>query len=139
MAHCVTGAAAAAAARPHLVAPPAPRQRRFRLGRFKPALSIPGTWVVLAGTDPVRPSRCRCAAAVQQVQAQEVERQQSGGAAHAPNTRVAERYKPFLDGWDTGFVDTQEVPQGYWLECVQGAVPRDLCGTLFRWAAKARW
>lgn len=53
------------------------------------------------------------------------------------NTAVDEQYKPFLDEWDRGFVEGREEPEGYWLECVQGAVPADLCGTLFRCAGRA--
>ncbi|KAL4425965.1 hypothetical protein ABPG75_009981 [Micractinium tetrahymenae] len=48
------------------------------------------------------------------------------------NTAVDARYQPFLDEWDKGFVETQEEPEGYWMECVQGAVPQGLRGTLFR-------
>lgn len=36
------------------------------------------------------------------------------------------------DNWDRGFVEAQEQPEGYWMRCVQGAVPRELQGTLFR-------
>lgn len=60
-----------------------------------------------------------------------------GGDPSGPsqrNTAVDARYKPFLDEWDKGFVEAQEEPEGYWLECVQGAVPQGLRGTLFRCA-----
>lgn len=51
----------------------------------------------------------------------------------ARNTAVDVKYKPFLDAWDRGFVEAEEEPEGYFLEVVQGAVPRELHGTLFRW------
>lgn len=41
--------------------------------------------------------------------------------------------RPFLDEWDKGFVDAQEEPDGYWMEVVQGSIPQQLEGTLFRW------
>lgn len=56
----------------------------------------------------------------------------------ARNTAVDVKYKPFLDAWDRGFVDAEEEP-GYFLEVVQGQVPAELSGTLFRWAARGWW
>lgn len=56
----------------------------------------------------------------------------------ARNTAVDIKYKPFLDAWDRGFVDAEEEP-GYSLEVVQGQVPAELSGTLFRWAARGWW
>lgn len=53
------------------------------------------------------------------------------------NSAVDEMYKPFLDEWDRGFVEGREEAEGYFLECVQGEVPADLTGTLFRCAPKA--
>ncbi|EFN57655.1 hypothetical protein CHLNCDRAFT_50902 [Chlorella variabilis] len=48
------------------------------------------------------------------------------------NTRVDDQYKSFLDNWDRGFVDTEEEPEGYWMEAEFGQIPMDLHGTLFR-------
>lgn len=45
---------------------------------------------------------------------------------------VSDYYRPFLDEWDKGFVDAQEEPDGYWMEVVQGSIPQQLEGTLFR-------
>ena len=56
--------------------------------------------------------------------------QQGGGKPR--NTTVDEQYKPFLDEWDKGFVETEEDPEGYWMETVAGSLPRELEGTLFR-------
>jgi all-trans-8'-apo-beta-carotenal 15,15'-oxygenase len=46
--------------------------------------------------------------------------------------RVDPRYQQFLDNWDRGFIEAQEEPEGYYLEVVQGAVPPEIVGTLFR-------
>jgi len=48
------------------------------------------------------------------------------------NTAVDVRFKPFLDEWDKGFVETEEEPEGYWMDVVAGEVPQELQGTLFR-------
>ena len=54
------------------------------------------------------------------------------GNVKARNTTVDEMYKPFLDAWDKGFVETEEDPDGYFMETVAGSLPRELEGTLFR-------
>ena len=57
----------------------------------------------------------------------------TAAAADQPrNTAVDAKYKPFLDAWDQGFMEVEEEPEGYYLELVQGEVPRELHGTLFR-------
>ncbi|PRW59430.1 Apocarotenoid-15,15 -oxygenase [Chlorella sorokiniana] len=50
----------------------------------------------------------------------------------ARNTAVDVKYKPFLDAWDRGFIEAEEEPEGYFMEVVQGQVPPELTGTLFR-------
>ena len=67
----------------------------------------------------------------------------SGGAHPDPtrpsrNTAVDHQYQWFLDEWDKGFVEGREEAEGYFLECIQGSVPADLTGTLFRCARCAR-
>lgn len=44
---------------------------------------------------------------------------------------VDPQYIPFLDAWDKTFIDTEEDSDGYFCR-VEGEVPKDLCGTLFR-------
>jgi all-trans-8'-apo-beta-carotenal 15,15'-oxygenase len=44
---------------------------------------------------------------------------------------VDEQYIPFLDSWDTTFIDTEEDVEGYFCE-IEGDLPKELRGTLFR-------
>jgi len=46
--------------------------------------------------------------------------------------KVNERYRLFLDEWDKGFMEAQEDPEGYYVDCIYGALPPELEGTLFR-------
>jgi len=42
------------------------------------------------------------------------------------------RYKPFLDAWDTSFIDTPEDRDGYYVDRIIGKIPEELEGTFFR-------
>lgn len=48
------------------------------------------------------------------------------------NISVDPKYKPFLDAWDMSFVDTDEDPDGYYVDVVEGSIPEEITGTFFR-------
>lgn len=55
------------------------------------------------------------------------------GASAAGNDKfVCRCHRPFLGEWDKGFFDATEELGGYWMELVEGQLPADLEGTLFR-------
>ena len=56
----------------------------------------------------------------------------AAAAAAAKASQVDARYRLFLDEWDKGFMDAEEVPEGYYADVVYGAIPEDFTGTLFR-------
>jgi all-trans-8'-apo-beta-carotenal 15,15'-oxygenase len=53
-------------------------------------------------------------------------------SAHAPLRTIDEQYMPFLDAWDKTFIDVDEDPSGYAIDDIEGEIPIDLSGTLYR-------
>lgn len=53
-------------------------------------------------------------------------------ASGAPARTVDAKYNDFLDAWDKTFMDADEEREGYWIEEVEGVVPRQMEGTIFR-------
>lgn len=98
--------------------------------------AVPGAAAIPRQAPPPLAARRRMVAAQQSSgrasAASTLEHQVTEDSAPAMNTRVDDQYKSFLDNWDRGFVDTEEEPEGYWMEAEFGQIPMDLHGTLFR-------
>lgn len=59
--------------------------------------------------------------------------QPSSFNAKAAESKYNPKYSAFMAALATGYFTTTEENEGFWLEVVEGALPRDLKGTLFRY------
>lgn len=61
-------------------------------------------------------------------------RRSSSSTSSSQHSQVSPLYRPFLAEWDKGFLNNhEEQPEGYWMELIEGAVPKALEGTLYRY------